>query len=70
MGISPSGTPQQRLEKAYGAPFIGEAHTKFVKCLFKLDNQAQRYNIFPYAKSIPLIQSSGIGKSCMLMEVC
>ena len=58
------------LTKAYGVSFIGDTAVDFVKYLERIDDE-ERTNIKQiYAKVIPMVQSPGTGKSCMLMEVC
>jgi len=58
------------LTKAYGASFIGDTAVDFVKYLERIDDEERTNTKQIYAKVIPVVQSSGTGKSRMLTEVC
>ena len=58
------------LTKAYGASFIGDTAVYFVKYLERIDNEERTNKKQLYAKAVPVVQSSGTGKSRMLTEVC
>jgi hypothetical protein len=57
------------LDEAYNKPFIGSAAIDFVKFLPDIDDGIQGNTIKAYAKVISVLQSSGTGKSRMLIEV-
>jgi len=58
------------LTKAYGASFIGDTAVDFVNYLERIDDEERTNTKQIYAKAIPVVQSSGTGKSRMLTEVC
>ena len=57
------------LKKAYNTPYIGDAAKEFVEYLFTCDYNVRNNRSFYYAKAVPVVQSSGTGKSRMLTEV-
>ena len=54
------------LTKAYATPYVGTAASDFIKYI--RDREAEQDPQL-YAKAIPVVQSSGTGKSRMLSEV-
>jgi len=57
------------LRDAYTKPFRSTFAEDFLAHLSQLDEDVWRRKISVYAKAIPVVQSSGTGKSRLLTEV-
>jgi hypothetical protein len=57
------------LDVAHTTPFVGTAATDFLEFLHRTDEDIQGDKFVAYAKTISVLQSSGMGKSRMLTEV-
>ena len=58
------------LDAAYSIPFVGNTATDFVDSLHKTNNDIRHDKLPIYARAISILQSSGMGKSRLLTEVC
>lgn len=58
------------LVEAYKTPYLGDASRCFCQELLTADENARLRDSPLYAKVMPVVQSSGTGKSRMLTEVC
>jgi hypothetical protein len=57
------------LDVAYTPPFVGTAAADFLEFLHRTDEDIQSDRFVAYAKTISVLQNSGMGKSRMLTEV-
>jgi hypothetical protein len=58
------------LDAAYRTPFLGNTAADFVNSLRKTDEEIHLGKLPIYARAISVLQSSGMGKSRLLTEVC